>query len=119
MDEVCVGHRLFPQGLGLTEQAAGGLADGVIALEGQWLGAYTFVSLNRRAVAPLRKHSLGSYCSATREACSLVGGFAVKALVNKLSFLGSSFFSSSLITLLNTLSLDGLAGAKNSPSLAG
>jgi len=43
----------------------------------------------------------------------------VKALVNKLSFLGSSFFSSSLITLLNTLSLDGLAGAKNSPSLAG
>jgi hypothetical protein len=56
MDEVCVGYRLFPQGLGLTEQAAGGLADGVIALQGQWLGAYTFVSLNLRAVAPLRKH---------------------------------------------------------------
>ena len=35
MDEVCVGHRLFPQGLGLTEQAAGDLADGVIALKGQ------------------------------------------------------------------------------------
>lgn len=34
MDEVCVGYRLFPQGLGLTEQAGGGLADGVIALEG-------------------------------------------------------------------------------------
>jgi hypothetical protein len=59
MDEVCVGHRLFPQGLGLTEQAAGDLADGVIALEGQWLGAYTFVSLNLRAVAPLREHGGG------------------------------------------------------------
>ena len=40
-------------------EAAGGLADGVIALQGQWLGANTFVSLNRRAVAPLRKHGVG------------------------------------------------------------
>ena len=43
----------------VPQEAAGDLADGVIALEGQWLGAYTFVSLNRRAVASLRRHGVG------------------------------------------------------------
>jgi predicted nucleic-acid-binding protein len=37
---------------GLAMMAAGGdFADGVIAFEGQWLGAEAFVSFDRRAVA--------------------------------------------------------------------
>jgi hypothetical protein len=36
------------------QEAGGGLVDGVIALEGQWLGGYTSISLNLRSVAPLR-----------------------------------------------------------------
>ena len=36
---------LAPQEAGLAPQeAGGGLVDGVIALEGQWLGGYTFIS---------------------------------------------------------------------------
>ena len=34
--------------------AGGDFADGVIAYEGQWLGGETFVSFDKKAVAPLR-----------------------------------------------------------------
>ena len=37
-------------------QAGGDFADGIIAHEGAWLGADTFVSFDREAVSLLRKH---------------------------------------------------------------
>jgi len=37
-------------------QAGGEFADGIIAHEGAWLGADTFVSFDREAVGLLRKH---------------------------------------------------------------
>jgi predicted nucleic-acid-binding protein len=43
-------------GLALLE-AGGDFADGAIAYEGKWLGADTFVSFDKKAVALIKKHS--------------------------------------------------------------
>jgi predicted nucleic-acid-binding protein len=44
---------------GLTMLDAGGdFADGVIAYEGKWLGAETFVSFDKKAVEMLREHGV-------------------------------------------------------------
>lgn len=46
---VAVNRQAVEAGLGLLE-AGGDFADGVIAYEGSWLGAETFVSFDRKAV---------------------------------------------------------------------
>ena len=47
---VMVNHQAVAAGLAMLE-SGGDFADGIIAQEGRWLGADTFVSFDRRAVA--------------------------------------------------------------------
>ena len=51
-DNVAVDRPAVDAGLALLD-AGGDFADGVIAFEGRWLGASTFVSFDRRAVKQL------------------------------------------------------------------
>jgi predicted nucleic-acid-binding protein len=48
-----VNHQAVAAGLAMLE-SGGDFADGIIAQEGRWLGADTFVSFDRRAVALIK-----------------------------------------------------------------
>jgi predicted nucleic-acid-binding protein len=56
---VAVNRPAVEAGLALLD-AGGDFADGAIAFEGAWLGAETFVSFDRRAVALLEARGVGT-----------------------------------------------------------
>jgi predicted nucleic-acid-binding protein len=56
---VAVNRPAAEAGLAILE-AGGDFADGVIAFEGAWLGAETFVSFDKRAVALLEARGVGA-----------------------------------------------------------
>ena len=52
---VAVNRPAVEAGLAIL-RAGGDFADGLIAYEGAWLGGETFVSFDKKAVAPIAKH---------------------------------------------------------------
>jgi predicted nucleic-acid-binding protein len=56
---VTVNRPAVEAGLAMLD-AGGDFADGIIAVEGQWLGGETFVSFDRQAVALLEKQGLAA-----------------------------------------------------------
>lgn len=56
---VAVNRPAVEAGLAVLE-AGGDFADGVIAYEGRWLGADTFVSFDRKAVQLIERHGGGA-----------------------------------------------------------
>lgn len=56
-DNVAADSQAAEAGLAMLD-AGGDFADGVIAYTGQWLGAETFVSFDRKAVALLQKQGM-------------------------------------------------------------